>query len=82
MREPQGLIQGIVRPLNAVRDVDGFVGPDVRVAEEIARGNDDVTERGAVINRSEPIFRSLGVVRRFVTVSMEILSRRGGSESY
>ena len=66
------MMHGIVRPLRVVGDVDRFVRPDVRVTEKIAGRDYDVTERGDAFNGSEPILRSLGVVRRFVTVSMEI----------
>ena len=71
MGKPLGLMDGVVRPLSAVRYVDRFVGPDVRVAEEIGGRDHDVTEHGDVVNGSEPNLRSLGVVRRFVTVSGE-----------
>ena len=54
-----------------MRNVDGLVGPNVRVAEEIARGDHYVTEGVQIVDGSEPIFRSLCVVGRFVTVSME-----------
>lgn len=75
MKEPRGLIHGVVRPLSDVRCVCGFVGSDVRVAEKITRRHDDITERGDIIDCSEPILRPLGVVRRFVTVSTEINGR-------
>jgi hypothetical protein len=57
--------------LSVERYVDRFVGPDVRVTEKIARRDHDIAEDGVVIDGSESIFRPLGIVRRFVTVSME-----------
>ena len=61
----------VICPLGVVGDVDGLVRPDVRVTEEIARRDNDITKRVNVVNGSEPIFRSLCVVCGFVTVSME-----------
>lgn len=68
MRESRGLI--VVCPLGVVRvGIDGLVGSDVGVAEEVAKGDDDVTERGDVVNGSEAVLRPLGIVRRFGQVS-------------
>lgn len=81
MREPWGLMHGVVRSMSAVGRVDRFAGPDVGVAEKIARRDHDVTEAGDVVNGSELILRSLGVIRRFVMVSKEIGEGRKG-EAY
>ena len=70
MRGPWDLIHGAEGPLSVVRfGVKRLIRPDVRVAEKIAGGDYDVTERGHVVNGSKAILRSLGVVRRFATVS-------------
>ena len=53
MRGPLGLICGVVWPLGVVGfRVHRFVGSDVRITEEIAGGNDDVTECGDVVDGS------------------------------
>ena len=79
MRGPWGRIHRAERLLGVVRlRVDRLVGSDVRVAEKITGGDYDITERGDVVNGSEAILRSLGVVRRFGTVRN---GRRGGEES-
>ena len=65
-------MHGVVRPLSIVGlRVDGFVGSNVRVAEKIAGGHDDVAERGDPVDGSQAILRPLGVVSRFGTVSDE-----------
>jgi len=76
-------IQGLVRirgrgpmrgSLGVVRvGVDGLVGSDVGVAEEVPKGNDDVTEGGDVVNGPEAVLRPLGVVRRQVPLSVSAL---------
>lgn len=69
MRGPWGRIHGAERLLGTVGvRIDRLIGSDVRVAEKIAGGDYDITERGDVVNGSEAILRSLGVVRRFGTV--------------
>lgn len=51
MRWPLGLKCGVVRPLGVVGfRVHRFVGSDVRITEEIAGRDDDVTECGDVVN--------------------------------
>ena len=77
MRGPWDLVHGAERSLGVVRlGVNRLIGSDVRVAEKIAGGDYDVTERGDVVNGSEAILRSLGVVRRFATVSNGERERR------
>lgn len=72
MRGHWGLIYRAVHPLSVVRlGVNRLIGSDVRVAEKVAGRDDDVAERGYIVNGSEAILRSLGVVRRFGTVSDE-----------
>ena len=66
MRGPRGLIRGVVYPLGVVGfRVYGLVGSDVRIAEKVARGDDDVTEGRDIVNGPQVVLRSLGVVRRF-----------------
>jgi hypothetical protein len=74
-------MQGVVRPLSVVWHLDGFVGSNVRIAQKIAGRHDNVTERRDVVNGSKAVLRSLGVVRRFVTVSME-RTERGEKDAY
>ena len=70
MRGSWGLIDGVVGPLGVVRVcIDGLVGSDIGVAEKVAMGDYDVTERGHVVNGSEAVLRPLGIVRRFGRVS-------------
>jgi len=53
MRGPLGLICGIVRPLGVVGfRVHRFVGSDIRITEEIAGRDDDVTEYRDVVDGS------------------------------
>ena len=79
MRGPWDLVHGAERPLSVVRlGINRLIRSDVRVAEKIAGGHDDVTERGHVVNGSEAILRSLGVVRRFETVSDGRRGKGGG----
>jgi len=74
MWRPWALIHGVVWPLSVVGlSVNRLVGSNVCVAEEIAGWNDDATERGEVIDGSEAILRSLGVVRRQVPLSIAAL---------
>lgn len=65
MKVSRSLMHVIVRPLSVWRCLDGFIRPDIRVAEEVTRRDDDITEDGDVVDGSEAILRSLGEVRRF-----------------
>ena len=57
------------------------MGPDVLAAEKIGGGNDDITEHWDVVNGSKTVLRSLGVVCRFVAMSMERTDGRKGEGS-
>jgi len=53
MRGSLGLMCRVVRPLGVVGfRVYGFVGSDIRITEEIAGRDDDVTECGDVVGGS------------------------------
>lgn len=64
VKRPRDLAHRVARSLRAVGSVERSVGPDVRIAEKIAGGHRNVTERGDVVNCSKAILRPLGVVRR------------------